>query len=201
MGADLNSKSVVDTMRFRKGSAAAPARVHSQSLSPSFEALFLEHWTHVYGVVLGLVGDPAEAEDLALEAFWRLYQRYPTPLSGFNVGGWLTRVAGHLGLRSIRSYKRRERYEQAAGRLTLEDAPENRPAEIQAREEERRRARMSLARMNSRQAELLVLRYSGFTYQEIAQAMGLAPSSVGPLLLRAERAFEKCYRSLWEEEG
>lgn len=55
--------------------------------------------------------------------------------------------------------------------------------------------------MNSHQAQLLILRYSGMTYREIAAAMGLSPNSVGPLLLRAERAFEKCYRSLMEEEA
>ncbi len=33
-----------------------------------FEAIFLEHWPRVYGVLLRIVGDHAEAEDLALEA-------------------------------------------------------------------------------------------------------------------------------------
>lgn len=201
MGTDIGRKGIFHTMRFRKGLAAAPASPQAMLLSPSFETLFLDHWTHVYRLVLGLVGDPAEAEDLALEAFLKLYQRYPEPPEGFNVGGWLTRVAGNLGLRSIRSYKRRQRYELEAGLGVLEDAPENRPAEVQAREEERRLARMGLARMNSHQAQLLILRYSGMTYREIAAAMGLSPNSVGPLLLRAERAFENAYRSLMEEEG
>ena len=199
MGTDLRSKSIVEAMRFRKGSAAASVGVQSKALPASFESLFLEHWTRVYRLVLGLVGDPAEAEDLALEAFWKLYQRYPDPPPGFNTGGWLSRAVTNLGLHSIRSYKRRERHEQAAGRRNLEDAPENQPAEIQAREEERRLARMSLARMNSRQAELLILRYSGLTYREIAQAMGLSPTSIGPLLVRAEREFEKRHRNLLEE--
>ena len=35
----------------------------------SFDELFIEHWGAVYGTLLRLVRDPAEAEDLALETF------------------------------------------------------------------------------------------------------------------------------------
>jgi DNA-directed RNA polymerase specialized sigma24 family protein len=54
--------------------------------------------------------------------------------------------------------------------------------------------------MKPRQAELLSLRYSGMAYKEIAQAMNLATTSIGPLLLRAEREFAKIYLSLSREE-
>ncbi len=64
----------------------------------------------------------------------------------------------------------------------------------------KRLARLALSHMQPRQAELLSLRYSGMAYKEIAQAMGLAPTSIGPLLLRAEREFAKIYRSLSREE-
>jgi DNA-directed RNA polymerase specialized sigma24 family protein len=40
-----------------------------------FESLFREHWPRLYGVIYRLVGDHAEAEDLALESFWRLHQK------------------------------------------------------------------------------------------------------------------------------
>src|SRR4030067_2317428 len=55
-----------------------------------FESAFQEHWPRVYGVVFRLVGDRAEAEDLALETFWRLFQR--PPRMGENLAGWLYRV-------------------------------------------------------------------------------------------------------------
>ena len=153
------------------------------------------------GLLYRLVGDPAEAEDLALETFFRLYQHHPSPQSEFNLGGWLRKVATNLGLHSIRSFKRREHYELSAGKGALEEMPENRPAEILAQEEERRLARLALAKMNKRQAQLLILRYSGFAYKEIARTLGLSPSSIGPLLLRAEREFEKQYRVLAQEES
>jgi DNA-directed RNA polymerase specialized sigma24 family protein len=47
---------------------------------------------------------------------------------------------------------------------------------------------------------MLVLRYSGMAYKDIAKSLGVSPTSVGPLLLRAEREFEKVYLALTEEE-
>jgi RNA polymerase sigma factor (sigma-70 family) len=172
-------------------------------LPSTFEALFNEHWPHVYRALLRLVGDPAEAEDLALETFLRLYQRQPVSQNGadeFNFGGWLHRVATNLGLRAIRSFKRREYYELAAGRDALDQASEDGPSEIMEDEEQRRIARLTLASMPARQAEILILRYSGAPYKEIAAAMGVASASIGPLLLRAEREFEKRHRALLREE-
>ena len=166
----------------------------------SFDELFIEHWSAVYGRLLRLVGDPAEAEDLALETFMRLHRQNPLPEAGFSIGGWLYRVATNLGLRSIRSFKRREQYELSAGKNALEEAFPEQPAEILAREEERQAVRTVLARMDSRQAQLLVMRHSGVSYKEIAAALGLAPTSIGPLLLRAEREFEKRYRRFTQEE-
>lgn len=164
-----------------------------------FESLFREFWSPIYRLLTRLVIDPAEAEDLALETFFRLYQRYPDYGEDFNTRGWLFRVATNLGLQSIRSFKRREQYELTAGKGALEEVPENRPAEIFARNEEQRLARLVLARMNPRQAQLLIMRHSGMAYKEIATALNLSPTSIGPLLLRAERDFEKRYRALVKE--
>ena len=173
----------------------------TDSISSAFEALFLEHWPHVYRLLCRLVGDSAEAEDLALETFVRLYQRYPLRENESNPGGWLHRVATNLGLHSIRGWKRRERYEMTAGKYALQETPEARPPEILAQEEERRLVRLALAKMNERQSQLLILRHSGLSYKEIAEVLDLAPASIGPLLLRAEREFEKQYRALAMEEG
>jgi DNA-directed RNA polymerase specialized sigma24 family protein len=50
--------------------------------------------------------------------------------------------------------------------------------------------------MKPRSAKTLVLRYSGLSYAEIANAIGVSPNSVGTLLARAEREFEQQYRAL-----
>ena len=38
-----------------------------------FETLFQEHWSRIYAVIFRIVGDPDEAEDLALETFLKLH--------------------------------------------------------------------------------------------------------------------------------
>ena len=172
-----------------------------ESRSPEFETLFQEHWARVYRLLQRLVGDPSEAEDLALETFLRLYKQRSVQEDGFHLGGWLYRVATNLGLHSIRSWKRREHYETTAGRFALENARNETPAEILAQEEERQQVRRVLAKMNQKQSQLLILRHSGLSYKEIASTLGLAPASIGPLLVRAEREFEKQYRALAQEES
>jgi RNA polymerase sigma-70 factor (ECF subfamily) len=179
---------------------AEPAgTAQDESRSVEFERLFLEHWASVYRVLHRLVGDPAEAEDLALETFLRLYRQTGRQPDGLQAGGWLYRVATRLGLRSIRSWKRRERHELTAGRYALEESEQDSPAEILARQEERQQVRLVLSRMNERQSQILILRHSGLSYREIAEALGLTAGSIGPLLVRAEREFEKQYRALAQE--
>lgn len=185
----------------KKHSPASLALPDSDLSRDGFETVFARYWEHVYRVLRRLVADPAEAEDLALETFTRLYQRLPIEEPDFQLGGWLYRVATNLGLRSIRSYKRRERYELTAGKSALEETHEPQPADVFAQKEEHALARQALAQMNERQSQLLVLRYSGLAYKEIAQALELSPSSIGPLLLRAEREFEARYRALTQEEA
>jgi RNA polymerase sigma-70 factor (ECF subfamily) len=166
----------------------------------SFESTFREYWNAIHRLLTRMVIDPAEAEDLALETFYRLYQYRPSQNETLNVRGWLYKVATNLGLQSIRSWKRREQYETHAVRDALIESHDDQPQKILAEKEERKYVRMALGQMNSRQAELLIMRHSGMAYKEIAAALNLSPTSIGPLLLRAEREFEKCYRTLVQEE-
>ena len=166
----------------------------------SFESTFREYWSAIHHLLTRMVIDPAEAEDLALETFYRLYKYRPSQYETLNVRGWLYKVATNLALQSIRSFKRRQHYEVHAGKDALIEAQDDQPQKILAEKEDRYYVRMALGQMNSRQAELLIMRYSGMAYKDIAAALNLSPTSIGPLLLRAEREFEKCYRTLVQEE-
>lgn len=166
---------------------------------PEFERHFEKYWAPIYRLLRGMVGDPAEAEDLALEVMYRLYHKRAYAQPGLNIGGWLYRVATNLGLHSIRSFRRREQYEAEAGRQVF-GGTQDAPHEIAAAEDERQLARRVLANMNTQQSRLLILRHSGMAYKEIAAVLNLSSTSIGPLLVRAEREFEKQYRKLAQEE-
>jgi len=176
---------------------ALPDARQDDGTAAQFDATFLEHWQPIYRTLMRLVGDHAEAEDLALETFWRLYQRPPSKQSDFNLGGWLYRVATNLGLNALRAHKRRQQHELRAGRWTIETSTRD-PAQTAADEDERRCVRQVLAEMDERQAQLLLLRHSGISYADLAAALDVAPASIGTLLARAEREFEKRYR---QKEG
>ena len=159
---------------------------------PEFEALFQENWTRVCTLIFHLVGDWAEAEDLALDAFWKLYNQ--PPKSEHNLSGWLYRVASNLGINALRARKRRLRYETEAGMAALESDPSKDTSTLVEREQQRQRVRLVLASMKSRSAQVLILRYSGLSYEEIADALQVSAGSIGTLLARAEKEFEKRYR-------
>ena len=85
----MNPNSACGSSRY---TASVPARRQEET---SFEAAFLEHYPRVYGVLFRLVGDRAEAGDLTLETFWKLWQQ-PPPRAD-NLGGWLYQTSKSLG--------------------------------------------------------------------------------------------------------
>lgn len=172
-------------------------KISPHSAAYDFETVFVEQWPRIYHVLFRLVGDKAEAEDLALETFWKLYRDPPS--KGENLNGWLYRVALNQGYNALRARKRRSRYEGEAGAQTLDNYPSPQPENEIARAEQRREVQAALARMKPRSAKLLVLRQSGLSYKELATVINVKPSSVGKLLARAEDEFEKIYRQLQGE--
>lgn len=179
----------------RTHSAARPLASETDRV---LEEAFEEHWSAVCKTLYYLVGDRGEAEDLALETFWRLHTRTPEDLT--NLGGWLHRVATNLGLNALRARRRRTRYEEIAGALRLQRAASVDPDAEVERREDRERVRQVLARMKRRKAQILILRYTDHTYAEIADILDVAPGSVGTMLARAERDFERRYRALEDAE-
>jgi RNA polymerase sigma-70 factor (ECF subfamily) len=164
-----------------------------------FDALFQQYWPRICTVLTRLVGDPAEAEDLALDVFLRLYQAPPSDQS--NPGGWLYRVATHLGLNALRARKRRGQYEQQAGHLDELYSQDWDPPAATEQAQDRQLVRRTLARMKPRSSQVLILRYSGLSYAEVADAVGVSRASIGTLLARAEREFEEEFSSLNQAPG
>lgn len=187
-------------MKLPKKTAPVDRDQAATSALEAFEQAFDRYWPPIYGFLTRMVGDPSEAEDLALETFHRLYQRGDNADPGFDTAGWLHRVALNLGLHSIRSFKRRFAHELSAGRFRPQDMQSGNPLQILAEREEHDLARMALSKLGPRDSQLLLMRYSGASYREIAGALSLSPASIGPLLLRAERKFARQYRALGQEE-
>jgi len=162
----------------------------------AFEAMFREHYAKVYAVLFRLTGDRFEADDLAAETFWRLWERPPGKST--NIAGWLYRVATNLGYNRLRARSRQQHYETASmleeDQRLITGSNLQDPARETEQRQERQRVRAVLQQMPLRDVQVLVLRHSGLSYKEIADAAGTAPASIGKLLARAEAKFEALYR-------
>jgi RNA polymerase sigma-70 factor, ECF subfamily len=192
---------LIGTKESWNGHAALGAKVSASATEPrwpedAFREVFLEHYGRVTGVLYRLVGDAARAEELASDVFWRLYQQRLVSGPGGNLPGWLYRTATNLGIDALRAAARRKHYEQAAARSLAEAASPPDPLDEVLVEEKRRGVRAALASLRPAQARLLILRASGFSYQELAQILKVKAGSVGTMLIRAEAAFRKRYLSL-----
>jgi RNA polymerase sigma-70 factor (ECF subfamily) len=130
-----------------------------------------------------------------VEVFWKLW-RSPNA-QGPNTRGWLYRAAVRVALDELRKQMRREKYERLFGLSRRVETPE----ELEAASQQQRHIRDVLASLARRQAELLLLRGDGLSYQDIAQALELNPASVGTLLSRAQEAFRKEYIRRYGKQG
>lgn len=156
------------------------------------EKLFNQHWDPLIRVLNRLLGDQDEAEDIALETFIRFHHNAPARMD--NPGGWLYRVATNLGFNALRARKRRLDYERQAGMQAFQISSPTDPESAAERKSERENVRNALLKLKPRAAKILLLRYSGLSYAEIAAAMEINPASVGTLLARAEKDFCSVYQ-------
>jgi RNA polymerase sigma-70 factor, ECF subfamily len=165
----------------------------------AFETIFREHFGPVFATAYRLLGSAAEAEDVAQEAFLRLYE-HPLPAGrDHNLRGWLLRVTTNLAYNALRSRARRLQREERA-KLSSSGLAADSPGQDMADADTTARVRAVLAHLPERQVQLLLLRQAGLSYAELAGALGVAPGSVGTLLARAERAFRDQYGKLEETE-
>jgi RNA polymerase sigma factor (sigma-70 family) len=164
-----------------------------------FEAVFLQHYPCIVGVLLRLLGERARAEELANDVFWKLYRRPVVGDVNGRVGGWLYRTATNLGIDALRASARRLRYESAAAR-TQEGAATDSPLDDMVRAQQRRRVRQVLAAIRPAQAQVLILRASGFSYKELAGVLEVKPGGIGTMLSRAQAEFRKVYVELHGKE-
>ncbi|HUD99851.1 MAG TPA: sigma-70 family RNA polymerase sigma factor [Bryobacteraceae bacterium] len=164
------------------------------------EDTFRLHYPRLVSVLVRITGDRGRAEELASEVFCRLSSRPALFRPRNHFDGWLYRTAINLGLDALRVDSRRRRHEQAAGTEAARSSSAGDALEDILRAEQRARVQTVLAALKPVYARLLLLRHTGFSYSELAEALALKPASVGTLLARAAAEFEKKYRSRYGGE-
>lgn len=157
-----------------------------------FEAIFREHYGRILRVSRRVLQRDSEAEEVCAEVFLRLYRSGPGVAADGLVGGWLYRTATRASIDVLRAHRRRGAEVEEDGAIQSEDPAEG-PLTLLLRRERIDEVREVLAKLKVQRAQLLLLRHSGLSYQEIAQAMQLDVHSVGTKLARAETEFSALY--------
>lgn len=180
--------------RYIPGSRRRPAAAADERFPPprervDFDAFFEDVFPSLFRYCTRLTGDADAAEDVAQEAFLRFVRDgVEGPPNALRV--WLFKVATHLV---------RDRYRVRENRRRLlEQNPVTRPAPPDpeadaARAEAVAAVRGALDELAPRDRQLLLMRSEGFSYREMAEAVGVKSTSVGTLLARAQERFVEAY--------
>lgn len=157
-----------------------------------FEQLLAKYRTPLVSFLYRMVRDRAVAEDLAQEAFLRVFRARKTYAPGAKFTTWLFRIATNLALNSLRDGRRRRSNvsidETDDRQRPLVEVADPAPA-IEECLEERDRARQIWQAVSAlpekQRAAVLLHKYRELGYDEIARILGCSESALKSLLFRA----------------
>ncbi|MGZ8596400.1 MAG: sigma-70 family RNA polymerase sigma factor [Actinomycetota bacterium] len=153
-----------------------------------FEGYYREHLTRVVRACALVTLDPAAAEDVAAEAFARLWSHWGQIHDEDHAGGYVYKTA--MRLCSKRGMKAR--------REVIGEVVDRPAADESARSDERASVFAALGELSVRQRQAVVLRdWAGYPTEEVASMLGMRASTVRVHLSRGREALR---RSLSVEE-
>lgn len=87
--------------------SALIARADVQSSEAGFGERVAENQRRVFQIAYSVLGNAADAEDIAQEAFLRAYQKFASLREAEKFRGWVNRIVFRLALNRKRGYRRR----------------------------------------------------------------------------------------------
>ena len=157
----------------------------------SFALLLERHRGPVVHFLYRMVQNQAVSEELAQEVFLRVYRSRSTyePTAKFTT--WLFRIATHVALNSIRDGKKEKGHESLD--VETADGMERQVADRQptveqemVHEVKRREVRQAIEALPAKQrAAVLMHKYEGLDYAQIAAVLSCSESAIKSLLFRA----------------
>lgn len=163
---------------------------------PAFRTLSRRHLPAMLGLARRILGNAADAEDVAQEAMLRVWTHAPRwqPLAAFRT--WLTRVVVNLCL----DRKRRAAWValDAAGEI-VDPAP---GATEQAETDERERLlAAAIAELPDRQRAAIALTYGdGMSNAQVAEILDSSVSAVETLLVRGKQNLRRALKGVIDED-
>ena len=164
---------------------------------PRIEEQFCElvrtHQTALLRMCYLQLRDKSLAEDAVQETFVKAYRALPAYRSECGIKTWLTRIA----INTCRDMQRSGWWKHVSRRVTPDMLPElsdNLPEDALA-------VNLEIARLPQKLREAVLLYYySNMQITEIAEALGLAPSSVCGRLMRAKEKLRAALKGAYFDE-
>lgn len=165
----------------------------------AFEQLMQRYQNRVLTVLQHLVGSPQEAEDLAQEVFLRVFRARKNYAAGAKFSTWLFTIVNNVAFNARRGRSRRKEVQvrdevsasgSVRGMADLAQAASGMmPTRVIDKEEMRDVVRAALDVLNERQRMAVLLnKFEGLGYADIAEAMQMSPQAIKSLLSRARVA-------------
>jgi RNA polymerase sigma-70 factor (ECF subfamily) len=163
---------------------AQSLRAHSaEGASAAFSKLVMRYHKLAISVAYRVCGDAALAEDVAQDAFVRVWSRLSEFRPDGNFRAWLMRITTNMAIDAVR----RRRPQVDIEDLALE-APGQGPEGAALSSERADVVRAALMRLSVQSRTILVLReYQSLSYQEIAEVLDIPLGTVKSRLSDARR--------------
>lgn len=171
--------------------------------SPDFDAFFTQYKRPLYAYLCRLLLSHETAAEVAQEAFFRAWQRFAEIQKYQSPEAWLYRVATNLAISALRRRQQvplsqilsrprtsDEQYEldEAHGPLFADTV------DIEGQSAERDAIARALSQLAARERIALIMRAShGFSYEEVAEALGVSVTNARTILARARYHFRELY--------
>jgi RNA polymerase sigma-70 factor (ECF subfamily) len=165
----------------------------------AFEELMLRYQNRVLTLLEHMVGNRHQAEDLTQDVFLRVYRARKHYVPGSKFSTWLFTIVNNVASNARRSRSRRREVNLDPGtssgsgpiaRQNLEGiavaASGSMPSRLVAKAEMRDVIRAAVGELNDRQRMAVLLsKFEGMGYADIAKAMEMSPQAIKSLLSRA----------------
>ena len=165
----------------------------------AFEAFVRRFQDMVFATAVRLLGNSAEAEDVAQTVFLRAFERFDTIGDSPTAAGWLKAVTRHACLNHLARYRNRWRLFSEMGRDDESETPyeatlpsPDSPATTFERERQEQELEQALRQLPDHQRVPLVLfHFDDMSYQAIATLLGVSLGKVKTDIHRGREALRK----------
>lgn len=171
----------------------------TETSSEAYAALYEQFMPKVYRYISFRIRDDHMVEDLTSTVFEKAFtkfDRFNPQKASFST--WIFTIARNTVIDHYRVYKKDEYLNSE--KITNAPADYPSPEDEAIKTENTRRLRVFLARLNKREQEAIILKYSnGMSNREIAEVLNLTETNVGSILCRTIRKLRNSFIE-WQNE-